>query len=450
LQRCERGFARPVLSLYSVNTQMGSFSLRQGPQQHRPAGMSWRSTLLGLVLGVGLTAAAPSAASAAADLSIAKTAPGNVLVGDQFTYDLMIQNKDPVGEATGAQVTDVLPAGVTFVSATAGCSESSGTVTCALGPLPNSQSTTAQITVRATTTGAVTNTATVSIPTDPTPDPTPEDNSASAQTTVSPVADLALSATGIPEVVTAGELLTYTFGVENKGPSDATAVRVTDVLPSEMRFEAATPGCSESNGTVTCDLGTLPSGQQSKELQITVTPQHAGTFTNEAQVSSDVLDPNLTNNTKGVLTSVGPAAIPTGSNTGEPKTGPLNVVLTGSYVLISGRSVKLVKGKFVPVKLTCAGQRKCEGMITVTTAKPVAESRKRRKGRKQKRRIARLGSKKFSIEGNRQQKVLVPLSKSKVKLLRRLKRVKAKAAIREIDLKGNPRISTRTFTLRAR
>jgi hypothetical protein len=138
---------------------------------------------------------------------------------------------------------------------------------------------------------------------------------------------------------------------------------------------------------------------------------------------------------------------------GAPKTGPLDVVLTDSYVLISGRSVKLVKGKFVPVRLTCAGPRRCEGAITVSTAKPVQTTKKPKKGKKgkkRKRRLARLGSKRFAIEGNRRQKVLVPLSKSKIKLLRRLKRVKAKAAIREIDVKGNPRISTRTFMLRAR
>jgi uncharacterized repeat protein (TIGR01451 family) len=452
LQRCARGFARPVLSLYSVNRLMGSFRLRQGPQQRRLAGISLRSTLLGLVLGVGLLAAAPSAASAAADLSIAKTAPGNVLVGDQFTYDLTIQNKDPVGEATGAQVTDALPAGVTFVSATAGCSESSGTVTCALGPLPSSQSTTARITVRATTTGAVTNTATVSIPTDPTPDPTPDDNSSSAQTTVSPVAGLVLTMIDVPDPVVAGELLTYTITVHNDGPSDATAVRVTDTLPAGVTFEAATtPDCSPPSDTVTCDLAILPSGQ-SATWNITVRPLSAGSITNQATVSSPVTDRDPADNSWSVDTTVSPAPPSSGGQAGDgsPKTGPLNVVLTNSYVLISGRSVKLVKGKFVPVKLTCAGQRKCEGTITVTTAKPVATSRKHRKRKKQKRRIARLGSKRFSIEGNRQQKVLVPLTKSKVKLLRRLKRVKAKAAIREIDLKGNPRISTRTFTLRAR
>ena len=202
---------------------------------------------------------------------------------------------------------------------------------------------------------------------------------------------------------------------------------------------------------MTCDVGTLTIGQSST-LDITVRTQSAGSLTNQAAVASAVTDPDSADNSASCRRDSVVAARNRrrGSGGGGPKTGPLDVVLTGSYVLISGRSVKLVKGKFVPVRLTCAGQRKCEGAITVSTAKPVKSTKKPKKGKKRKRRVARLGSKRFAIEGNRQQKVLVPLSKSKIKLLKRLKRVKAKAAIREIDLKGNPRISTRTFMLRAR
>jgi len=150
-----------------------------------------------------------------------------------------------------------------------------------------------------------------------------------------------------------------------------------------------------------------------------------------------------------VATTVG--SPPTsGGTSSNPSSGPLNVVITGSYVLISGRSVKLVKGRFVPVSLTCAGTHACAGTMTVSTDKPVKQATNARKKRKRKRRAVRLGSKKFSIEGNRREKVLVPVTKSKVKLLRRLRRVKARATIREIDVRGNPRISIRTFTLRAR
>jgi uncharacterized repeat protein (TIGR01451 family) len=434
---------------------MGSLRLRQGPQQRRLAGISLRSTLLGLVLGVGLLAAAPSAASADADLSITKVAsPEPVLVNELLTYTITVQNSGPADAAT-VQVIDTLPTGVTFDSATPSqgtCSEATGTITCALGTLPNAQSATVEIKVRPQGAGSITNQASVS---SPDADPNLANNSASAMTTVNPPpsADLSIAMTDVPDPVVAGEFLTYSLLVQNIGPSEATTVSVADALPPDVTFvSATTPSCSEASGTVTCNLDTLASGG-SATFDITVRPQNAGSLTNQATVSSAVTDPDLTQNADSVDTTVlPPPSPPGGGSTGDskPKTGPLNVVLTGSYVLISGRSVKLVKGKFLPVKLTCAGLRKCAGTISVSTEKPITKAKKPKKGKKQKRRVARLGSKKFSIEGNRQQKVLVPLSKSKVKLLKRLKRVKARATIREIDLKGHPRISTRSFMLRAR
>ena len=129
-------------------------------------------------------------------------------------------------------------------------------------------------------------------------------------------------------------------------------------------------------------------------------------------------------------------------------------MIVGSLVLISGRAVKLVRRKLVPVSLTCAGQHRCVGDVTVATDKPVRKTqtsgRQAKKRKKSKPRIVKLGSTHYSIEGNRRSQVMVPLSRSKVRLLKRLKRVKVRATIREIDLKGHPRISTRTFTLRAR
>jgi hypothetical protein len=148
-----------------------------------------------------------------------------------------------------------------------------------------------------------------------------------------------------------------------------------------------------------------------------------------------------------------PPSTGSGPPTPTPQATSSNVVVFGSLVLISGRSVKLVKGKLVPVSLTCAGQRKCAGRITLTTDKPVKKPKKHtpsKKRKKRKPRIERLGSKAFSIEGNSRQKIFVPLSKAKVRLLRRLKRVKARATIHEVDVQGHPRISTRPFVLRAR
>jgi hypothetical protein len=98
------------------------------------------------------------------------------------------------------------------------------------------------------------------------------------------------------------------------------------------------------------------------------------------------------------------------------------------------------KGR-VQISLTCAGARKCNGRLSITTAAPV---------RKKSRKLITLGAKKFSIGANRKRKINVRFSKRNLRLAKRLKRFKAKAIIREIDERGNPRISSRIFVLRAR
>ncbi|PIV35193.1 MAG: hypothetical protein COS34_03505, partial [Lysobacterales bacterium CG02_land_8_20_14_3_00_62_12] len=47
-------------------------------------------------------------------LGITKTAPGGVVLGGNFVYQLAASNLGPE-PATGVAVTDVLPAGVSFV-----------------------------------------------------------------------------------------------------------------------------------------------------------------------------------------------------------------------------------------------------------------------------------------------------------------------------------------------
>ena len=80
--------------------------------------------------------------NAAADLALTKTGePDPVLVGQQLTYTLEVVNTGPQG-ADNVAVTDTLPTGVTFNSATpsqGSCSQSSGTVSCALGTLANTE-----------------------------------------------------------------------------------------------------------------------------------------------------------------------------------------------------------------------------------------------------------------------------------------------------------------------
>jgi uncharacterized repeat protein (TIGR01451 family) len=64
-----------------------------------------------------------------ADLSVTKTdLPDPVTAGTSLTYTVTVTNNGSFGntDATGITLTDTLPSGVTFVSASAGCIEASG------------------------------------------------------------------------------------------------------------------------------------------------------------------------------------------------------------------------------------------------------------------------------------------------------------------------------------
>ncbi len=255
-----------------------------------------------------------------ADLSLTKSdSPDPALVGSDLTYTLDVANAGP-SDATGVTLTDELPAGVSYQSATPSqgtCNEASGTVSCDLGTIAASASATIEIVVRTDSAGEITNSASVSATEH---DPNAADNSASESTTVDPVADLTLTKTDSPDPVAVGADLTYTLDVANAGPSDATAVALTDELPAGLTYQSATPSqgsCSETSGIVTCDLETLGSSS-SASVQIVVRPQSAGEITNSASVSSSAHDPNPSDNSASESTTVDPVADLTLTKTGSP------------------------------------------------------------------------------------------------------------------------------------
>jgi uncharacterized repeat protein (TIGR01451 family) len=215
-----------------------------------------------------------------------------VPVGGNLSYTIQVTNNGPE-DATGVTVTDTLPGTVTFVSASPGCSEASGTVTCNIGNLDAGSNVSVQIDVTPTQAGTISNTATV---TGNETDPFPGNNSDTEDTVVMPPsADLALTKSDSADPVNIGVNFTYTIQITNNGPEDATGVTVTDTLPGTVTFVSASPGCTEASGTVTCDIGNL-AATASISVQIDVTPTAAGTISNTATVSGNENDPNSANN----------------------------------------------------------------------------------------------------------------------------------------------------------
>ena len=222
-----------------------------------------------------------------ADVGIGKVGPANVLAASNLVYTILVTNFGP-SSASSVVVTDSLPVGVSFVSATGGGVNNGGVVSWSLGTLANGQVSNVTVTVTAPASGTLTNVASVS---SPTVDPNSTNNiTPPVITTVTPVADVGLGKTG-PANVLASSNLVYTILVTNFGPSSAGSVVVTDSLPANVTFVSATGGGVNNSGVVNWSLGTLTSGQVSN-VTVTVTAPASGTLTNVASVSSPTVDPN--------------------------------------------------------------------------------------------------------------------------------------------------------------
>ena len=254
--------------------------------------------------------------STQSDFSMALAAsPDPVNAGSNLTWTMTVTNNGP-STASSASVSLPLLAPTTFVSlaAPAGwtCSTPSaganGTVTCSLSATMN-PSTQATFTVVSQVPSSVASgttldaTATVSSP----DDSVPANDSATASVQSAALADLGITKTLAPSLVLSGGPLQYTIVVTDNGPSDATSVTMTDVLPPPLRFTSfsspagwscTTPPVG-SNGTVTCSLASMVVGNVANfTLNVIIAPGTApGTaINNTASVASSVSDSNGSNN----------------------------------------------------------------------------------------------------------------------------------------------------------
>ena len=198
-----------------------------------------------------------------ADLSITKTADvADASAGDHVTYTLAVHNAGP-SNAQGARIVDTLPAGVSFVSGSPGCTASGATVTCTLGTLAanGDASRTITVAVEPSAVGTLTNTAAAK---SNTADPNPGNDEDYATTQIVSEADLSLTKSVSPANAIPGDTVTYTMTVRNDGPGSARDVVLGDTLPGGVTFVDSDPGaptCTFASGALSCELGTVPAGE---------------------------------------------------------------------------------------------------------------------------------------------------------------------------------------------
>jgi uncharacterized repeat protein (TIGR01451 family) len=230
----------------------------------------------------------------AADLELTKVVNDPTPnVGDTVTFTISLINNGP-SNATGVQVTDLLPAGLTFVAATpsTGTTYDNGTGVWDIGSVASTATVTLQIQATVTSPNAATNTAMITAADQF--DPDPGNNSASS--TVTPQqADLVMSKSVNDPTPNVGDTVTFTISLANHGPDTATNVTVADTLPSGLSLVSATPSQGTYVGGV-WTVGTVTTSAAAT-LTITATVVSPDAETNTATIShSDQFDPNTANN----------------------------------------------------------------------------------------------------------------------------------------------------------
>jgi uncharacterized repeat protein (TIGR01451 family) len=160
---------------------------------------------------------------------------------------------------------------------------------------------------------------------------------ATALFAVAPQADVQLTLTG-PSTGVPGGILTYQLIARNGGPEVATNFVVTNTLPAGTTFVSATPnrGCSHSNDVVICTPNvSLGAGSSYFFIEFVVTANSPGTITDTVSVTAAVVDPDLTNNSASLSTTI--------SNPPGPDTSPPTVAVTApsAGTTVSGSTVSV-------------------------------------------------------------------------------------------------------------
>jgi uncharacterized repeat protein (TIGR01451 family) len=205
------------------------------------------------------------------DLLVTKDADqGTVNAGENIGFTVEVTNNG-AGTAHGVTVTDTLPTNggldwsIDAANSDAGCSITSGVLTCDFGDLGPDESRSVHIVspTTAQSCGDVVNTASGTSSND-------GEDSDSATVTVN-CTDIFVTKTADAPLVEGGDTIGFLITVGNNGPGTANGVTLTDTLPTngglawsidliDGQAPASEPPCSITDGVLTCDFGSVESG----------------------------------------------------------------------------------------------------------------------------------------------------------------------------------------------
>jgi uncharacterized repeat protein (TIGR01451 family) len=262
-----------------------------------------------------------------ADLSLTKAGPSSAVAGSAITWTLTVANAGP-SDAQNVSLDDVLPSGVTFVSASTDQGSCIGSLHCQLSTIHVGSPVT--VTVNGTIDanflgGSITNQATIS---STTPDLTVDDHMASRLTSIQTQADLQVTKVATPSPAVPGTPLTWVVTVHNAGRSVARTVDLTETLPSGIHNVVLVPGQGTCDVAGLCHLGDIRPGADAVVTVSSVVDASLTTaLSNTASVVSATTLTNTADDSVTLVTPVTPRA-----DVSITKTGPSGIVVPGSPV----------------------------------------------------------------------------------------------------------------------
>jgi uncharacterized repeat protein (TIGR01451 family) len=285
-----------------------------------------------------------------ADVALSTAAtPSTVFAGDAVTYTQVITDNGPAA-ATSLSFTEATPTNTTFasVSAPAGwtCTAPAvgaiGTVNCTAGTLATGTEADIVVVVNVPASTAAGSISATSSVTASTGDPNASNNSTTVTTPVVVRCDLAVTNSGTPSPVAAGNNLTYTQIVSNTGPGNCAAGTLNEATPANTTFVSVAV-VNSAGGTWSC-----PNSAPIACSSASVVPGSIGTVTaiykvnagttagtiisDTALVTTTSRDTNLSNNSATVQIAVasGTQADLSVTNAGSPNPVPAGGNITYS------------------------------------------------------------------------------------------------------------------------
>ena len=241
-----------------------------------------------------------------------------VILGNNVTFQVVIKNNGPF-DASNVQVTNVLSSGLSLVSvvppAFASYSANGQNIYFSIPQLPFGSDVVFTVTAQAAAAG--TQTDTIRLGANELDVNTANNSTIQTVNVALPSADLGLLANASANPITIGNSLIYTIAVTNRGPNVALNTTITDTLPAGFNFVGTTTSqgtAGVSGSVVTIAFGNI-APNSSVSATLTVAPTIAGLLNNTIAVVSGSTDPNTSDNSVVIASTVqqpAPSLVATG------------------------------------------------------------------------------------------------------------------------------------------